>query len=90
MIRRLVLLVAVLYVASLAVGPSVWPWRLGNEVGWAIFWELRVPRATEFIDHHALAALAGHAKLVSVPLRQTICAGPDNLEVVRRLAELRR
>lgn len=46
MTRRLVLLVAVLYVASLAVGPSVWPWRLGNEVGWAIFWELRVPRAT--------------------------------------------
>jgi hypothetical protein len=24
----------------------VWPWRLGNEVGWAIVWELRVARAT--------------------------------------------
>ena len=31
---------------SLAVGPALWPWRLGNEVGWAIVWELRVPRAT--------------------------------------------
>ncbi len=47
-------------------------------------------RATEFIDHHALVALAGRARLASVPLRQTICAGPENLEVVRRLAELRR
>lgn len=46
-------------------------------------------RATEFIDHHALKALAGRARLASVPLRQTICAGPDNLEVVRRLAEVR-
>ena len=32
-------------------------------------------RATEFIDHHALAALAGRARIASVPLRQTICAG---------------
>ena len=47
-------------------------------------------RATEFIDHHALVALAGRARLASVPLRQTICAGPDNLEVARRLAEARR
>lgn len=39
-------LVLVLFVASLAVGPALWPWRLGNEVGWAIVWELRVPRAT--------------------------------------------
>lgn len=46
-------------------------------------------RATDFIDHHALKALAGRARLASVPLRQTICAGPDNLEVVRRLAEVR-
>ena len=44
--RWLVLLVLVLYVVSLAVGPALWPWRLGDEVGWAIVWELRVPRAT--------------------------------------------
>ena len=47
-------------------------------------------RATEFIDHHALAALAGRARIASVPLRQTICAGPDNLAVVQRLVESRR
>ena len=47
-------------------------------------------RATEFIDHHALRALSGQARLVSVPLRQTICAGPDNIDVLRRLAEARR
>jgi iron complex transport system permease protein len=38
--------VAALWLVSLAVGPALWPWRLGNEVGWAIVWELRVPRAT--------------------------------------------
>jgi iron complex transport system permease protein len=31
--RRLVLLVLALYAVSLAVGPALWPWRLGNEVG---------------------------------------------------------
>lgn len=46
-------------------------------------------RATEFIDHHALSALDGHARIVSVPLRHSICAGPDNLEVLRKLAEAR-
>ena len=35
-------------------------------------------------------ALAGQARLVSVPLRHSICAGPDNIEVLRRLAEARR
>ncbi|HET6223540.1 MAG TPA: hypothetical protein VFE11_15305, partial [Dongiaceae bacterium] len=35
-----------LCVAARTLGPAVWPWRLGNEVGWAIVWELRVPRAT--------------------------------------------
>ena len=44
--RWLILLVVALYLLSLAVGPAWWPWRLGNEVGWAIVWELRVPRAT--------------------------------------------
>ena len=44
--RWLLLLVLVLYVVSLSVGPALWPWRLGDEVGWAIVWQLRVPRAT--------------------------------------------
>lgn len=44
--RWLLVLVLLLYVASLAIGPVLWPWRLGEEVGWAIVWELRVPRAT--------------------------------------------
>jgi len=38
-------LVLLLFIASLATGPVAWPWRLGSEVGWAIVWELRVPRA---------------------------------------------
>ncbi len=44
--RWLMVLVLGLYLASLAIGPALWPWRLGNDVGWAIVWELRVPRAT--------------------------------------------
>jgi iron complex transport system permease protein len=44
--RWLLLLALVLYLVSLAVGPTVWPWRLGNDIGWTIVWELRVPRAT--------------------------------------------
>jgi iron complex transport system substrate-binding protein len=47
-------------------------------------------RATEFVSHHALVALAGKAKLASVPTRYSICAGPDNFEVMRRLAAARR
>jgi iron complex transport system permease protein len=43
--QRLLVLVLALFVLSLAVGPALWPWRLGKEVGWAIVWELRVPRA---------------------------------------------
>ncbi len=47
-------------------------------------------RATEFVDHHALLALAGKAQLASVPTKYSVCAGPDNFEVMRRLAEARR
>lgn len=47
-------------------------------------------RATEFVDHNALLALAGSARLVSIPLRHSICAGPDNFEVMRLLAEAQR
>ncbi len=47
-------------------------------------------RATEFVDHHALRSLAARARLVSLPMKYSICAGPENFEVVRRLAEARR
>jgi len=47
-------------------------------------------RATEFVGHHALLALAGKARLASVPTRYSICAGPDNFEVMRLVAEARR
>lgn len=42
-------------------------------------------RATAFVDHRALRDLAARARIVSVPMRETICAGPENLDVVRRL-----
>ena len=46
LLLSLAVLVVALYALSLAVGPVWWPWRLGDQVGWAIVWELRVPRAT--------------------------------------------
>ena len=46
--------------------------------------------ATEFVDSRALRSLAGNARIVSVPFRLSICAGPENLDVVRLLAEARR
>ena len=47
-------------------------------------------RATEFIDHNALQSLAGRARLVSIPMKYSICAGPENFEAMRLLAEARR
>jgi iron complex transport system substrate-binding protein len=47
-------------------------------------------RATEFVDHHALRALAGGTRLVSVPIRYSICAGPENIAVLKLLAEAQR
>jgi iron complex transport system substrate-binding protein len=47
-------------------------------------------RATEFVDHNALLALAGRARLLSMPMKYAICAGPDNFEAMRLLAEARR
>jgi iron complex transport system substrate-binding protein len=47
-------------------------------------------RATEFVDHNALLALAGHTRLLSIPMKYTICAGPENFEALRLLAEARR
>jgi iron complex transport system substrate-binding protein len=42
-------------------------------------------RATEFVEHRALRSLAGHARLVSVPMKYAICAGPENFEAIRLL-----
>lgn len=47
-------------------------------------------RATEFVDHAALRSLAGRARMVSVPMKYSICAGPENFQAVRLLAEARR
>lgn len=46
-------------------------------------------RATEFIDHHALRALDGRVKIAAMPFKYAVCAGPENFEVLRRLAEAR-
>jgi iron complex transport system substrate-binding protein len=47
-------------------------------------------RATEFVDHTALRSLAGKARRVSVPMKYSICAGPENFEAARLLTEARR
>ncbi len=47
-------------------------------------------RATEFVDHNALLALAGSTRLVSIPLKYTVCAGPENIEALKLLREARR
>jgi iron complex transport system substrate-binding protein len=47
-------------------------------------------RATEFVDHRALQWLAGSARVVPVPLKYTICAGPENLDAMRLLGQARR
>ena len=47
-------------------------------------------RATEFVDHHVLSSLAGRARIVSVPMKYAVCAGPENFEVLRLLAEARK
>jgi iron complex transport system substrate-binding protein len=46
-------------------------------------------RATEFVDHHALLALAGKTRLLSLPMKYAICAGPENFEAIRLLVEAR-
>jgi len=47
-------------------------------------------QATAFVDHRALRSVAGRMRRVAMPMRYSICAGPENFEVVRRLAEARR
>lgn len=44
-------------------------------------------RATSFVDHPALAALARRARILSLPMRYSICAGPENLDAMQRLRE---
>lgn len=41
----LAFLLIVLFAASMATGPAWWPWRLGDQVGWAIVLDIRLPRA---------------------------------------------
>lgn len=44
-------------------------------------------RATSFVDHPALRMLASRARIVSVPIRYAICAGPENLDAMQILRE---
>jgi len=46
-------------------------------------------RATEFVDHAAFRIMAGQARVVSVPMRYSLCAGPENFQAVRLLSEAR-
>ena len=42
-------------------------------------------RATSFVEARTLRSFASHARVLSVPTRETICAGPESLAVVERL-----
>jgi iron complex transport system permease protein len=55
----LTLLVVVLFVVSVATGPVWWPWRLGDQVGWAIVLDLRLPRALLGVLVGAALGLSG-------------------------------
>ena len=55
----LALLVVALFLASAATGPAWWPWRLGDEVGWAIVLDLRLPRALLGVLVGAALGLSG-------------------------------
>src|SRR5258708_24799499 len=46
--------------------------------------------ATEFVDHKALHSLAGRVRLGSIPMKYSICAGPDRLEAMRLRSRARR
>jgi iron complex transport system substrate-binding protein len=47
-------------------------------------------RGTEFVDHAAFKSSTGKMRRVAVPMKYSICAGPDNLQAMRLLAEARR
>ena len=55
----LALLVVALFLLSVATGPAWWPWRLGDEVGWAIVLDLRLPRAVLGVLVGAALGLSG-------------------------------
>lgn len=44
-------------------------------------------RATSFVDHPAIATLARHARILSLPMRYSICAGPESLDAMQKLRE---
>ena len=46
-------------------------------------------RGTEFVDHHLMKVLEERAKVEQVPMKYAVCAGPESVEVLRRLAEAR-
>ena len=46
-------------------------------------------RGTEFVDHHLMKVLEERAKVAPVPMKYAVCAGPESVEVLRRLAEAR-
>jgi iron complex transport system substrate-binding protein len=46
-------------------------------------------RGTEFVDHHLMKVLEERAKVAKVPMKYAVCAGPESVEVLRRLAEAR-
>jgi iron complex transport system permease protein len=55
----LALLVVLLFLVSAATGPAWWPWRLGDQVGWAIVLDLRLPRAVLGVVVGAALGLSG-------------------------------
>ena len=63
------LLVVALFLVSVATGPAWWPWRLGEQVGWSIVLDLRLPRA-------ALGVLVGAALGLSGAVLQAWLRNP--------------
>ena len=53
------LLVVALFLVSVATGPAWWPWRLGEQVGWSIVLDLRLPRAVLGVLVGAALGLSG-------------------------------
>jgi iron complex transport system substrate-binding protein len=45
-------------------------------------------RATSFVDHPAIRTLARHARILSLPMRYSICAGPESLDAMQMLREV--
>ena len=53
------LLAVALFLVSVATGPAWWPWRLGEQVGWSIVLDLRLPRAVLGVLVGAALGLSG-------------------------------